>query len=101
MGHLARHGAVLALGLSVLLSFLAWVACGRAPEASFSANSISGAALAGSGRIAFTSRRDFNWEIYVMNADGTGPTRLTNHLARDESPAWSPDGTTLAFTSAR
>ena len=36
-----------------------------------------------------------------MRADGTDLRRLTNHTARDGSPAWSPDGSTIAFTSAR
>ena len=53
------------------------------------------------GRIAFVSDRDGNEEIYVMNADATGVTRLTNHPADDDSPAWSPDGTRIAFDSAR
>jgi Tol biopolymer transport system component len=53
------------------------------------------------GRIAFTSNRDGNDEIYVMNADGSGVTRLTDNPAADEDPAWSPDGTRLVFTSTR
>jgi Tol biopolymer transport system component len=54
------------------------------------------------GQIAFASDRDNgNLEIYVMNADGTNPVRLTNHEARDLFPAWSPDGTKIAFTSDR
>jgi len=53
------------------------------------------------GKIAFTSGRDGNNEIYVMNTDGSGVTRLTNNPAVDQDPAWSPDGTRLAFTSTR
>ena len=41
-------------------------------------------------RIAFYSYRDGNWEIYVMNADGSGLTRLTNNDALDLDPDWSP-----------
>jgi Tol biopolymer transport system component len=53
------------------------------------------------GKIAFTSNRDGNNEIYVMNADGTGVTRLTNNPAADGQPAWSPDGSRVVFTSNR
>ena len=53
------------------------------------------------GRIAFRSNRDGNWEIYVMNADGSNVTRLANHPEGNESPAWSPDGRRIAFNSYR
>ena len=41
-------------------------------------------------KIAFTSGRDGNLEIYTMNADGTGQTNVTNNAARDVEPAWAP-----------
>jgi Tol biopolymer transport system component len=53
------------------------------------------------GPIAFASIRDSNLEIYVMNSDGTGQTRLTNNSAQDDSPAWSPDRSKIAFVSDR
>ena len=52
-------------------------------------------------KIAFVSDRDGNDEIYVMDADGSNLTRLTNNPAIDDSPAWSPDGTKIAFVSYR
>jgi hypothetical protein len=51
--------------------------------------------------IAFTSERDGNAEIYIMNADGSNPQRLTNDPAYDAWPVWSPDGSQIAFTSTR
>ena len=62
------------------------------------------------GRIAFASNRHGDWEadplwlptlgtsIYMMNADGTGVTRLTNSSSTDVGPRWSPDGQWLSFT---
>jgi len=52
-------------------------------------------------RIAFTSSRDRNVQIYVVNADGSGLARLTNDAASDQEPVWSPDGTKIAFASSR
>jgi Tol biopolymer transport system component/DNA-binding winged helix-turn-helix (wHTH) protein len=52
-------------------------------------------------QIAFTSWRDGNAEIYVMDSDGANVRRLTNHPAFDNYPVFSPDGTQIAFQSNR
>jgi hypothetical protein len=64
-------------------------------------------------RIAFSSVRDRNgqtcgsdecfWQgdLYVMNADGSGQTRLTREKGDDGSPVWAPDGSAIVFHSSR
>ena len=52
-------------------------------------------------QIAFSSDRDGNWEIYVMDADGKNQRRLTNNRHDDWFPSWSPDGERIAFVSDR
>ena len=49
--------------------------------------------------IAFSSRRDGNWEIYVMDAAGQNQRRLTRRDAEDRFPLWSPDRQQIAFAS--
>src|SRR5215216_7208503 len=54
------------------------------------------------GRIVFVSDRDEPaFEIYSMNSDGTGVSRLTYSPGLDLSPALSPDGKKIVFQSRR
>src|SRR5215218_3820101 len=49
------------------------------------------------GKIAFHR----NGEIYVMNADGSEQTNISNNPAFDGYPHWSPDGKKIAFMTSR
>ncbi|MDM8528875.1 protein kinase [Anaerolineales bacterium HSG24] len=52
-------------------------------------------------QIAFQTNRDGNWEIYIMEVDGSNSTNLTNHLGADLSPDWSPQGDKIIFSTVR
>ena len=60
------------------------------------------------GKIAFTAGVRFTvgmgkpyTNIYLVNVDGTGLTQLTRDAGSNGSPAWSPDGKQIVFTSTR
>jgi Tol biopolymer transport system component len=59
------------------------------------------AAPTGNCRIAFTSHRSGDSEIWTMDAQGHNLRNVTQHPAWDYWPAWSPDGQALAFVSER
>ena len=52
-------------------------------------------------RLSFVSSRSGNFDLFVMDADGTNVTRLTDHPANDFDPIWMPDGQSLIFSSER
>ncbi|GAP05175.1 periplasmic component of the Tol biopolymer transport system [Anaerolinea thermolimosa] len=52
-------------------------------------------------QIVFVSRANGNSEIYLINTDGTGLSRLTNNSSEDVYPNYSPDGSKIVFSSKR
>ena len=52
-------------------------------------------------KILFTSARDGNREVYIMNPDGSEQVRLTHHPANDLQAVWSPTGEKILFVSDR
>lgn len=42
-----------------------------------------------------------NWEIYVVNTDGSNLRRITNNSVPDRYPDWSPNSQSLVFTSVQ
>jgi len=51
--------------------------------------------------ITFVAWDDVDSEIYIIEADGGHPIKLTDNQDQDTNPAWSPDGQHLAFCSDR
>jgi Tol biopolymer transport system component/agmatine/peptidylarginine deiminase len=89
------HGRGIARSLPALaLALFVLIAAAPAAEATFPGQN---------GKIAFDSQRGttFNFDIYSMNADGTGVTSLTNDPEDDITPAWSQNGQKIAFSSER
>ena len=52
-------------------------------------------------KILFTSARDGNREVYIMNPDGSEQVRLTTHPGNDLQAVWSPTGDKILFVSDR
>lgn len=91
------------LGLTAALVFLPACADTLAePQGLDSDELIMSADASDKGKIVFVSPPNPpGGEIYVMNADGSGRTNVTNHPANDTEPSWSRNGKQIVFSSNR
>ena len=81
----SKKAAVIAV-TSILLLMQTEVFAGSAPTTS---------------KILFTSVRDGNYEVYIMNTDGSNQVNLTRNRADDFQAIWSPTGEQILFVSDR
>ena len=88
---------IAALALIALASLITFALLADAPSASAQTSPQA------NGRIAFSSDRGLRHDIYVMNSDGTGVSRLTNTTWSGSArhPTWSPNGNRIAFYDTR
>jgi hypothetical protein len=81
---------IIVVAFVLLTAWMVFISSGNEKDGGTAATPTSALPVT-KGRIAFTSDRDGHAEIYVMNADGTDQTRLTNNSALDIGAAWSPE----------
>jgi len=62
---------------------------------------LAGSWMPDSRQIVFTSERDGSRQVYIMDADGGNPLRLTELGSNNSMPSVSPDGYSIAFVSDR
>jgi TolB protein len=51
----------------------------------------------GTNRIAYASKQNDQWDIYIVTPDGSAPIKLTARSGDNRAPAWSPEGSRIAF----
>ncbi len=81
----------------ITAAFLGLAHAGNAQQSSSPIKFARYANVANDGTIAFTYQDD----IWLADANGGNPRRITAHVARDFMPRFSPDGRSIAFTSNR
>lgn len=79
--------------------FLHELSGNRRPLSRFAGLNTSAAISPDGERLAAILSKDGSPNLYTMRLDGTGLKRLTDNRQGDSSPCWSPNGSTLCFSS--
>src|SRR3972149_8575426 len=82
-----------------ILSGILFVNCSGGPARGIEKMQTQNADYSISQKIAFTSSRDGNWEVYIISSDTKEVSRLTESVREEEGLAPSADGTRLALLS--
>jgi Tol biopolymer transport system component len=93
--------SILIITISAILLMATSLGCGITAKLGPNPLITPSATVSSEGTLIFQSRRDGNYEIYRVQADGTGFTNLTNDPGDDKWAVWSPDGKQIAFNSDR
>ena len=83
----------------LIICSLCFLECGKkSPTKSDNQNTTNPNTPSKTYKIAYSSSQE-NWEIFLMNMDGSNSKRLTHHETISQEPAWSPDGSQIAYLS--
>ena len=96
----ARPRFLISMLLGIFLQVAGWAVTGVSPSAE-DREALEGLKGKTVGQIVWESNRDGNWNLYTMNADGTGARRLTSWPDDETDACLSPDGRRLVFTRKR
>ena len=83
--------------IAVLLLLFGVAACSSETSEHRPVYSIDGTKIV---YMSMSGTTDGDWELYVMDADGSNPVRLTDHKGWDGYAVWSPDGQSVIFDRA-
>ena len=92
----------LILAIFAFASLLGAAACGQATARLTATPEATATVWPPAGTIAFSKSKGGNGaDLYLIHADGAGLVQLTNEKVWNESPSWSPDGTSIAYHTSQ
>lgn len=93
-----KNGVFFSISVLIALSALLF-SCSKDSENS--GGKTNGNKKQSNSKIAFESTRGGTYDIWIMDADGSNPVKLTDGKGWNRHTSWSPDGKSLSFVSSR